>query len=202
MNLGAKRRSEAKISGFTQCDATPMDGLTETKISGEQVFDGKLLHIRRDTVRLPDQKTATREFVVHPGAVMIIPVFEDGMLLVERQFRYPIGQIMTEFPAGKLDPREEPLQAAKRELQEETGFSASEWLHFHTHHPLIAYSTERIEFFIARGLTAGTTRLDDGEFIKTERKTVDDLLRGIKTGEITDGKTTAGLLLALQLGYI
>ncbi len=179
-----------------------MAELTEHLMSSEHVFDGKLLHVRRDTVRLPDGGIATREFIVHPGAVMVIPVFDDGRLLVERQFRYPIGQVMLEFPAGKLDPAETPRVAAQRELAEETGYTADTWLHFHTHHPLIAYSTERIEFFIARGLHAGERRLDEGEFIETEIVSTSSLLSALKSGRITDGKTVTGLLLALQLGHI
>ena len=101
--------------------------LIETKVSSEQVFDGKLLHVRRDTVRLPDGSLATREYVVHPGAVLIVPVLPDGRLVVERQYRYPVGQVFIEFPAGKLDPGEAEIATARRELAEETGYAAATW---------------------------------------------------------------------------
>ncbi len=179
-----------------------MDDLTETQRASESVFQGKLLHVRRDVVRLPDATSATREYIVHPGAVMVIPIFDNGDLLIEHQFRYPIGKVMIEFPAGKLDAGEEALTAAKRELQEETGYTATDWQHLHTHHPLIAYSTERIEMYCAKGLHAGVHSLDVGEFLRVERVSVAQLLAWLDGGKITDGKTVAGLLLALRLGLI
>ncbi len=176
--------------------------LTETRLTSTQAFKGRLLDVRTDTVRLPNGGTGTREYIVHPGAVMIIPIFENGDVLVEHQFRYPIGQTMIEFPAGKLDSGEEPLTAAKRELQEETGFTAQTWKHFHTHHPLIAYSTERIEFFIASDLTRGADKLDDGEFLRVERVPCKQLFVWLDQGKMTDGKTVAGILFAQRLGLI
>jgi ADP-ribose pyrophosphatase len=173
-----------------------MKTLIETRVSSEQSFKGKLLDVRTDVVRLPDGAQATREYVVHPGAVMIIPVFENGDVLIERQFRYPMGKVMIEFPAGKIDPGEDPLIAAQRELQEETGYSATQWQHFHTHHPLIAYSTERIECYIASGLTPGPRKLDAGEFLEVERVSNAQLFSWITSGAITDGKTTTGALIA------
>ena len=127
--------------------------LVETRIASEDVFDGKLLHVKRDTVRLPDGKTATREYIAHPGAVMIIPRLPDGKLLMERQFRYPLARIFIEFPAGKIDPGEDPAATAARELLEETGYTAERWSHIGTLHPLITYSTERIEIYTADALT-------------------------------------------------
>jgi ADP-ribose pyrophosphatase len=179
-----------------------MTDLTEAQLSSEQVFRGALLDVRRDSVRLPDGNTGTREYIVHPGAVMVIPIFENGDLLVEHQFRYPIGRVMIEFPAGKLDPGEEALTAAKRELQEETGYTATHWQHLHTHHPLIAYSTERIEFYVAKGLTSGPHSLDAGEFLRVERISTAQLLAHFDAGRITDGKTVAGLFVALRRGLI
>ena len=176
--------------------------LTETQLRSEQAFKGKLLDVRSDSVRLPNGGVGQREYIVHPGAVMVIPVFENGDVLIEHQFRYPIGQTMIEFPAGKLDGSEEALTAAKRELQEETGYTAAHWQHFHTHHPLIAYSTERIEFFVARDLKSGKNALDDGEFLRVERVSVATLLALLDAGKVTDGKTVAGLLLALRLGLL
>jgi ADP-ribose pyrophosphatase len=176
--------------------------LREHRIDSAVVFDGKLLHVKRDHVRLPDGNIATREYVRHPGAVMIVPVFDDGTLLVERQFRYPVGEVMLEFPAGKLDSGESPREAALRELREETGYSAQHCEHFHVHHPTIGYSTERITCFIAKGLVAGNTSLDDGEFVETQRISVSELLECVKNGELTDGKTVAGLFVALHLQLI
>jgi ADP-ribose pyrophosphatase len=176
--------------------------LIETKLTSEQSFLGKLLDVRTDHVRLPDGNTATREFVNHPGAVMVIPIFENGDLLIEHQFRYPLGKVMIEFPAGKLDAGEEALTAAKRELQEETGYTATAWQHIHTHHPLIAYSTERIEFFVATGLTCGADSLDEGEFLRVERIPAAQLFAWFDAGKLTDGKTVAGLFIAQRLGII
>ena len=161
---------------FYAASMTEHINLTETQLSSEQTFNGKLLDVRADMVRLPNGGTGRREYIVHPGAVMVIPVFENGDVLVEHQFRYPIGQTMIEFPAGKLDAGEESLTAAKRELREETGFTALTWKHFHTHHPLIAYSTERIEFFLATDLKSGVNKLDDGEFLRVERVSCAQLL--------------------------
>jgi ADP-ribose pyrophosphatase len=169
--------------------------LIETRIASEDVFDGKLLHVKRDTVRLPDGETATREYIAHPGAVMIIPRLPGGKLLMERQFRYPLARIFIEFPAGKIDPGEEPSATAARELLEETGYSAARWLHIGTLHPLITYSTERIEIYIADELAFIGAKLDAGEFVETFTTTLDEALAWIDRGEITDVKTMLGLLL-------
>jgi len=169
--------------------------LVETRIASEDVFDGKLLHVKRDTVRLPDGAIATREYIAHPGAVMIIPRLPDGKLLMERQFRYPMARIFIEFPAGKIDPGEEPAATAARELLEETGYTAERWAHIGTLHPLITYSTERIEIYIADGLTFVGTKLDAGEFVETFSATLHEALTWIDRGEITDVKTMLGLLL-------
>ena len=169
--------------------------LVETRIASEDVFDGKLLHVRRDTVRLPDGKTATREYIAHPGAVMIIPRLPDGTLIMERQFRYPLGRIFIEFPAGKIDPGEDPATTAARELLEETGYTAERWSHIGTLHPLITYSTERIEIYTADALTFVGAKLDAGEFIEIFSATLDEALAWIDRGKLTDVKTMLGLLL-------
>ena len=169
--------------------------LVETRIASEDVFDGKLLHVRRDTVRLPDGKTATREYIAHPGAVMIIPRLPDGTLIMERQFRYPLGRIFIEFPAGKIDPGEDPATTAARELLEETGYTAERWSHIGTLHPLITYSTERIEIYTADALTFIGAKLDAGEFIEIFSATLEEALAWIDRGELTDVKTMLGLLL-------
>ena len=169
--------------------------LVETRITSEDVFDGKLLHVKRDTVRLPDGKTATREYIAHPGAVMIIPRLPDGKLLMERQFRYPLARVFIEFPAGKIDPGEDPATTAARELLEETGYTAERWSHIGTLHPLITYSTERIEIYTADALTFIGAKLDAGEFIEILSATLEEALTWIDRGELTDVKTMLGLLL-------
>ena len=169
--------------------------LVETRIASEDVFEGKLLHVKRDTVRLPDGKTATREYIAHPGAVMIIPRLPDGKLLMERQFRYPLARVFIEFPAGKIDPGEDPATTAARELLEETGYTAERWSHIGTLHPLITYSTERIEIYTADALTFIGAKLDAGEFIEVLSATLEEALTWIDRGELTDVKTMLGLLL-------
>jgi ADP-ribose pyrophosphatase len=169
--------------------------LVESKVEGETVFDGKLLHVHRDTVRLPDGTLATREYIVHPGAVLIVAVLPDGRLVVERQFRYPIGQVMLEFPAGKLDPGEAPLDTARRELREEAGYVAASWRPLGRVHPVVSYSTETIDFFVAEGLTQVGAQLDAGESLEVVLMSVADMLAAIDRGEVTDAKTVAALLL-------
>jgi ADP-ribose pyrophosphatase len=169
--------------------------LVETKVSSEVVFDGKLLHVRRDTVRLPDGKLATREHIVHPGAVLIVPVLPDGRLVVERQYRYPPDRVFIEFPAGKLDPGEAELDTARRELREEAGYEAATWTPLGTIHTIVSYTNEKVDFFVAEGLTHVGARLDDGEFLEIVTMTLDELLAGIDRGAITDAKTVAALLL-------
>jgi len=159
------------------------------------VFDGNLLLVRRDRVRLPSGREATREYVVHPGAVLIVPVLPDGRLVLERQFRYPIGKVMLEFPAGKIDPHETPLATAKRELIEEAGYAAGTWRRLGIIHPEIGYSTEVIELYLATDLTHVGARLDEGEFLDVLLMTEDELLAAFDRGDVTDGKTVAALFM-------
>ncbi|MDR0247705.1 MAG: NUDIX hydrolase [Burkholderiales bacterium] len=163
--------------------------LRETMIDSTTVFDGVLLHARRDTVRLPNGSTTIREYVRHPGAALIVPVFDDGRLLLERQFRYPSQAVFVEFPAGKLDPGETPLATAQRELREETGYEASRWHALGKIHPLLAYSDEIIYLFAAEGLTLNESRRDADEFLELFTMTPAEVAAAIERGDITDAKT-------------
>jgi ADP-ribose pyrophosphatase len=172
--------------------------LVETKVDGEAVFDGKLLHVRRDTVRLPDGTLATREYIVHPGAVLIIPVLPDGSLVIVRQFRYPLDRVLIEFPAGKLDPGEAPLATAERELREEAGYVAASWQRLGRVHSVVSYSTEEIELLVADDLTHVGAELDAGEFLEVGTMSVEEMLAALDRDEITDAKTVAALLLYVR----
>jgi ADP-ribose pyrophosphatase len=169
--------------------------LVETRVDGEAVFKGKLLDVRRDTVRLPDGKLGTREYIVHPGAVLMVPVLPDGRLVMLRQFRYPIGRVMIEFPAGKLDPGETPLATAERELREEAGYTAARWQSLGRIHSVVGYSNEAIDFYVAEELTHVGAALDDEEFLDVGSMSVEEMLAALDRGEITDAKTVAALLL-------
>lgn len=168
--------------------------LREDRIESKQVYRGHFLDVRRDLVRLPNGETASREYIVHPGAVMVVPLLDDGRLVVERQYRYPVAQVMLEFPAGKLEAGEAPLRCAIRELAEETGYRATEWARAGILHNAIAYSTEGIEIWFARGLVAGATQLDDGEFLDVDTATLEELEEAARVGTLTDVKTLVGLL--------
>jgi ADP-ribose pyrophosphatase len=166
--------------------------LKEVRVSSEELVKGQLLHAHRDKVRLPDGKEATREYVLHPGAVMVIAELANGSLVLERQFRYPVQAVMVEFPAGKLDPGESTLVCAQRELHEETGYVAQQWAHAGTLHPVISYSTEFIDIWFARDLTLGERKLDSGEFLDVFSAPLDDLMEWCRDGRVTDAKTLAG----------
>lgn len=172
--------------------------LIEEKLCSVELFNGKFLNAFRDDVRLPNGGLASREYVVHPGAVMVIPLIhspdDQVKIVLERQFRYPIGQIMIEFPAGKLDAGEDCFQCAQRELREETGFTAKEWAHAGMLHPVVAYSTEFIDIWFARGLKAGHQQLDDGEFLDVFTATPSQLFEWCRDGQVTDGKTLSATL--------
>lgn len=175
-------------------DAAASDAqLAEVCVEARQVYQGHFLDVRRDLVRLPDGGQATREYIRHPGAVMIVPLLNDGRLLMERQFRYPMGRVMLEFPAGKLDPGEAPMACARRELQEETGYSAGEWAYAGLMHNAIAYSDEAIHICFARQLRQGRQQLDPGEFLELSHCSVDELDAMAARGELTDAKTLVGL---------
>jgi len=167
---------------------------TETKKRSKIVYSGGLLKVHEDEVRLPDGKTARREYIVHPGAALILPVFDDDSVLLERQYRYPVGQHCYELPAGKLEPGEPPLDTAKRELLEETGYVARQWAPVCTIMPCIGYSTEHIECFLARDLSFRGASLDEGEFLETLRLPLREALKWVQVGKIRDSKTMIGLL--------
>jgi len=172
-----------------------MKDLTEHFIAGERVYDGVLLKVQRDVVRLPDGSQGTREYIRHPGAVAIVPVFDDGRVLLERQFRYPHRRVFIELPAGKLETGEPHLDTAKRELLEETGYSAAEWTRLGVIHTAIAYTDEAIELFLAKKLkNEGKPRLDAGEFVETIALSFDAAIEMVRDGRITDAKSVAGLL--------
>ncbi|HXA46484.1 MAG TPA: NUDIX hydrolase [Burkholderiaceae bacterium] len=166
--------------------------LKETRVEGGKVYDGAFLKVECDTVQLPDGKHAVREYFRHPGAVVILPLFDDGSVLLERQYRYPLDRVFIEFPAGKIDDKEDPLACAKRELQEETGYTATDWQFLCTIHNAIAYSDEHLDLYLARGLTAGERKLDDGEFLDIFKVPLADLMTWVKDGSVTDVKTIIG----------
>ena len=172
----------------------PDSHLRETLLHSEQVYKGHFLDVRRDVVRLPDATSATREYIVHPGAVVVVPLLDDGRLVMERQWRYPLNRVMLEFPAGKLEPGEAPLRCGIRELAEETGYRAAEWARAALTHNAIAYSTEGIEIWFARGLTLGERLLDAGEFLDVVAVHPDELEILAGRGELTDAKTLVGLM--------
>jgi ADP-ribose pyrophosphatase len=168
--------------------------LTETRLHSEAVWRGKLLDVRRDTVALPGGGSATREYIVHPGAVVVVPLLDDGRLVLERQFRYPLSRVLLEFPAGKIDPGEATLACAARELSEETGYRAAEWARAGVMHNAAGYSDEFIEIWFARGLSHGDAALDDGEQIEVCLMEEAELDALAGAGELTDGKTLICLL--------
>jgi ADP-ribose pyrophosphatase len=168
--------------------------LVEISVGSEELLKGHFLHVLRDTVRLPDGNHATREYVIHPGAVMVLAQLDDGRTVLERQYRYPVQSVMVEFPAGKLDPGEGSLACAQRELLEETGYTAREWARAGVLHPVISYSTEFIDIWFARGLTLGERKLDAGEFLDVFTATPAELLSWCGSGRVTDAKTLTGVL--------
>ncbi|NOZ74342.1 MAG: NUDIX hydrolase [FCB group bacterium] len=166
---------------------------TETQRTTTQVFKGKLLDVRLDTVELPDGRTATREYILHQGAVVMIPVLPDGKIVLVKQFRYPIGRVMIEFPAGKLDPGEDYLTTAERELKEEIGYRPGRMTLLGELEPCVGYSNERMGIVLAEDLTADSVPGDEDEWIEVMPVTFDEALSLVWDGSITDSKTVAGL---------
>lgn len=168
--------------------------LIESEVSSESIFKGALLHVRKDRVLLPDGQESIREYIVHPGAVVVLAFLDNGNLLFERQFRYPLRRVFLELPAGKIDPGEAIIDTAQRELLEETGYIASDWEYLGVMHPCIGYSDERIEIFAARGLhLAGEKQLDHNEFLEVVELSPADARQAVWDGRITDAKTITSL---------
>ena len=168
--------------------------LVETKIRSEEILKSDFLHTFRDTVALPNGLEATREYVVHPGAAMIVPIFSNGDLLMERQYRYPMQQVMIEFPAGKLNAGESSLLCAQREFKEETGYTARYWARAGMLHPVISYSTEYIDIWLAKDLQEGTRQLDEGEHLDLITVAFNQAMDWCRDGQITDCKTLIGMM--------
>lgn len=173
--------------------------LTEKQLSGKTVYRGRLLEVHEDQVLLPDGKQAAREYITHPGAVVIIPVLDTGELVLERQHRYPLRRDFYELPAGKIHPGEDPLVCAQRELLEETGYVAKNWSYLATLHPCIGYSDEKLVYYLARSLTHEGPSLDEGEHLEVFTLGMDAALDWVREGKINDAKTVAGLFWAEKL---
>jgi len=173
--------------------------LTEKKISSETMFKGKLLHVVRDEVLLPNGQTSWREGVLHPGAVVIVPFLDSNTVIMERQFRYYPNQIFYELPAGKTDPGEDFLTTGKRELLEETGYTADRWTFLSHLYPAIGYADEKMAIFAAMDLQLKQIDRDDDEFLEVIEVPIDQALKLLRKGEITDAKTMVGLFWAEKI---
>ena len=176
--------------------------LEEVMKSSEEIFDGKILHVFKYTIERPNGNVATREVIRHVGAVAVVPLTDDGKVIVERQYRYPLASVITEIPAGKLDSfTEDRLEAAKRELKEETGYTADELIDLGIYHPAAAYCDEKITIYLAKGLHKGEQKLDEDEFLNVYEVPLEELVESVMNGEITDGKTQAAILKTWKLLY-
>ncbi len=185
----------------TNCDfmSKTLRNLTERQLSNQCVFGGRLLHMYVDKVVMPDGKLSVREYVTHPGAVVIIPLLDNGDLVLERQHRYPLHQDFYELPAGKIDPDEDSLVCAQRELLEETGYIATSWRYLATLHPCIGYSNEKLVYYLAKGLDLQGACPDDGERLEVFTLALTEALEWVRAGKITDNKTVSGLFWAEKL---
>ena len=188
------------IKNNARDDEQELRELGEERVCGEDIFDGVILHVRRDKVKLPGGEVKTRELIRHVGAVCVVPVTDKGEIIVERQFRYPVNKVITEIPAGKLDSlSENRLEAAKRELKEETGIEASEWTCLGDYYSAAAYSDEAVTMYMARGLSYGEQNLDPGEYLNVFSLPLEELVEEIMSGKIADGKTQAAILKAARI---
>ena len=172
---------------------------SETPLSSKTVYRGEFLELKEDRVKLPDGKSAVREYLIHPGAVVMIPVLDDGMLVLERQYRYPLHNHFYELPAGKIEPGEDPLLCAQRELLEETGYVARSWRYLATAYPCVGYSSERQLFYLAQGLSHQGSKLDEEEFLEVVKVELTTAMEWVREGKITDGKTINGLFWAEKI---
>jgi ADP-ribose pyrophosphatase len=186
-------------AGVSQPGHAAGEDLSETTLDSQTVFHGVLLHVKADRVRLPNGHEAVREYILHPGASMIIAMVDDDTIVLERQYRYPLRRHFIELPAGKIDPGEDPLDTAKRELREECGYVAAQWRHLTTMHPAIGYADERIELYLARGLTQVGHQRDADEMIEVLHVPVREALAWIRDGSITEAKAVTGLLWAEKI---
>ncbi len=174
--------------------------LREEQLSSEEIFDGVVLHVVKDSIKLSNGNTSTREVIRHIGAVCIIPVTDDNEVIVERQYRYPFDEVITEIPAGKLESKtEDRLGAAKRELEEETGYKADKWTVLGDFYPAAAYSDEHITMYLAQGLHKGVQRLDDDELLNVKKVPLSDLVDDVMAGKIPDSKTQVAILKVAKL---
>lgn len=170
--------------------------LTEHLVSSTTLAEGGMLTVKRDQVRLPNGRISQREYVLHPGAVVVVALLPNGHVLLERQFRYPLHQVFIELPAGKIDQGEDTLKTGQRELLEETGYTAKHWIKMGLQHPCIGYSNEVIHIYLASGLTAGAHQLDEDEHLELFDKPLNECLAMAARGEITDAKTLIALFFA------
>ena len=167
---------------------------TETTLASSSVYRGGFFDVFRDEIRRPDGKTGVREYIRHPGAVMMVPLLDEHTVILVRQFRYPLDRHFIEIPAGKMEPGEAPLATAKRELVEETGYEAASWKRLATLHPCIGYSDEKIELYLASDLHHVGSGLDDGEFLEVLPTPIDQALEWVMQGKITEVKAIIGLM--------
>ena len=187
------------VKRFTQGFFMDNQDLTEKQLSTRKVYDGRLLHVREDQVALPNGNTTTREYIVHPGAVVVVPLLDNGDVLMVRQFRYPVGREFHELPAGKIDAGEDTLACGQRELREETGYAAQDWKFLTTIHPCIGYSDERILLYLAQNLSEHGHRRDEDEFLENVRLPLDTAMEWVRDGRISDVKTIIGLFWAEKI---
>ncbi|MDX1914637.1 MAG: NUDIX hydrolase [Methylophilus sp.] len=170
--------------------------LEEHCISSEVIASGGMLTVKRDQVRLPNGHQSQREYVIHPGAVVVVPILPNGNILFERQYRYALHQVFIELPAGKIDANEDVLVTGQRELLEETGYSAQHWVKLGHQHPCIGYSNEVIHIYLAQNLTLGQHQRDEDEHLEVFELSLAQCMQMILNGEITDGKTIVAMLFA------
>lgn len=190
---GRKReRLPAKQDG--RPGAARQADFTEHTLASYSVYHGAFFEVLKDEVRRPDGRPAVREYIRHPGAVMMVPLLDHNTVVLVRQFRYPLRRHFIEVPAGKMEPGEDPLATAKRELIEECGYEAANWQHLTTLHPCIGYSDERIELYLARDLHHVGAGPDDGEFLEVLPTPIDQALEWVREGKITEVKAIIGLM--------